>query len=83
VLVGEGTGGEGEALQYADPVPQYPHCEQQRSESLQNPLPLDPPPQFPVLVGEGMGGEGATPLLDIEISAQFQNCSFVNGVENQ
>lgn len=66
LVVGEGVrpGGVGAgvvAVQYAEPEPQYPHCEQQRLGLRQIPFPTEPLPQVPLVcgteVGEGSVGE--------------------------
>ena len=63
VVVGDGVGGRGVGaavvtVQYAAPVPQYPHCEQQRRGSEQAPFPTEPLPQVPLVVGDGVGAGG-------------------------
>ena len=63
LVVGDGVGGRGVGagvvtVQYADPVPQYPHCEQQRRGLEQAPFPTEPLPQLPLVVGDGVGGRG-------------------------
>ena len=60
VIVGEGVGagrvGPGVfAEQYEEPVPQYPHCEQQRRGSGQIPFPTEPSPQVPPVFETGAG----------------------------
>ena len=58
-IVGIGNGDiVGFPVQYADPVPQYPHGEQQRSGSGHTPFPTEPLPQVPPEVGIDEVGYG-------------------------
>ena len=78
------------AVQYAEPVPQYPHFEQQRRGLEQAPFPTEPLPQVPPCeerTGAGVGVDGGGALgrvgePEIDISAQFQNCSGTNNTDD-
>ena len=57
LVVGEGVGAGVVTEQNAEPVPQYPHCEQQRRGLEQAPFPTEPLPQVPPEFGTGVGEE--------------------------
>jgi hypothetical protein len=61
---GVGVGAGVAVVQYAEPIPQCPHFEQQRPGSGQIPFPTEPLPQVDEgsvgeAVGAGLGGIGA------------------------
>jgi hypothetical protein len=75
-FVGEGDGFT--VVQYREPVPQYPHGEQQWIGLGQMRFPTEPLPQVPLVVGEGVGaggvGAGVVTVQYAEPVPQYPHC---------